>query len=112
MEMNVLTLVTRVTHWIVNRMEKKVKKMNCLATGEFAEPKICEPVSCGVASPVPNAKLLTKVAVQFPGSAEYEVNEGYTMTGKYEPPGYTFTRKCTKDGVFSEIVPPKEWKPP
>jgi len=82
--------------------------LTCLPTGEFSEPKTCDPVSCGAPQAIDNAKALTKGEVAFPGFAEYEVNEGFTIINDVKP-GQNFHMQCQSNGKFSEIIPPKEW---
>jgi len=86
--------------------------LTCLPGGEFSEPRTCMPVDCGMPPPVKNAKAVTKEAVMFPGFAKYEVNEGFTLTGKAEPNQF-FRRKCQANGLFSDIIvkKPKSIRP-
>jgi len=83
--------------------------LSCLATGEFSEPTLCVPVSCGTPIQFPFTKLRAtdkwdwahEDTVVYPKVVPYECDEGYTFT--QVPGGPTeFEVNCQATGIFSQ----------
>jgi len=68
----------------------------CLATGEFSEQPVCQPIICGQPTPVPHSTVSSEVVV-FPDAAEYRCSEGYTVTG-FASGATSFQKYCTDSG--------------
>jgi len=84
--------------------------VKCKANGKLTKPKVCEPVKCGSAPKVQNARAATSSQVSYGMDLFYMCDTGYTLDGSIE--GETmFERVCNKDGEFAALSEEKPCKP-
>merc|ERR1719454_1920643 len=53
--------------------------VKCQANGTITEPKVCEPVQCGLAPPVPKSRAAISGDVMYGMHLEYLCDTGYSL---------------------------------
>jgi CUB/sushi domain-containing protein len=77
----------------------------CLASGSFAHPPECKPVSCGNRPSVAHsaANVQQTAEVTFAGKVRYDCDEGYSTDSTLDSSAAQFEAVCEKDGLFDGV---------
>jgi len=84
--------------------------VECPDDGHLTDPKVCEPVKCGSAPPVPKSRAGISGDVFFGMNLQYSCDLGYTLDAT--PQGLvSFQRTCHKSAAFSDLSSAQPCRP-